>query len=163
MRFSRWTSVCALVLAGLTGSALAQQSRVPGNQPPPHSQTPPGESSSRDTQIDISPPPNDYEHQGGDSSDVGEFHQWNPMRAMKDVEVGDFYFKKKNYRAAESRYAGALTWKPNDAIATFRLAQAEEKLGKKADALKGYRQYLKILPEGDYAADCQKAIERLTK
>jgi hypothetical protein len=26
--------------------------------------------------------------------------RWNPHMAEKDVEVGDFYFKRKNYRAA---------------------------------------------------------------
>lgn len=157
--------MCALVFAGFVCTASAQVRRIPRNQPPPHSETPPGRSSSRDTQtVDISPPPNDSEHEGdADTSGVTEFQHWNPMRAMKDVEVGDFYFKKGNYRAAESRYEGALTWKPNDAIATFRLAKAEEKLGKKDDAVKYYQQYLKILPHGDFADDCKSAIARLTR
>jgi tetratricopeptide (TPR) repeat protein len=140
------------------------QARVPRNQAPPRSEAPPGESSSRETQtVDISPPPDDMTHEGADTSDVNEFHAYDPHRAAKDVEVGDFYFHKKDYRAAESRYQGALQWKPNDAIATFRLAQSEEKLGKKEEALNYYQQYLKILPDGDQAAEARKAIERLTK
>src|SRR5258707_12051202 len=71
------------------------------------------ESSSRDGGIDISPPKDDAkkhpyskaavadsETEANDkpeNSDVQEFHPWNPMKAMKDVEVGDFYFKRKNY------------------------------------------------------------------
>ena len=40
----------------------------------------------------------------------------------------------------------------NDAIATYRLALSQEKLGKFADALKNYQGYLKILPRGEWTA-----------
>lgn len=145
----------------------AQQApgQIPRSQPAPRSSpetTPVGESSSRDNQIDLSPPPgDDVNHEGAAMSDVGEFHAWDPHKAAKDVEVGDFYFKDKNYRAAESRYSEALQWKPNDAEATFKLGQAQEKLGKKEDAVKNYEAYLKILPGGEFASEAKKAIDRL--
>jgi tetratricopeptide (TPR) repeat protein len=146
-----------------TESTDGGQSPVPQNQAPPREGVPAGESSSLDNQIDISPPSDDSSHEGADISGVTEMHSYDPHRAMKDVEVGDFYFHKKDYRAAESRYQGALEWKPNDAIATFRLAQSEEKLGKKEEAIKNYQAYLKILPEGDFAKEAKDAIERLSK
>ena len=136
---------------------------MPKNQPAPRSEAPAGQSSSRDTQVDLSPPPDDMMHEGADVTGVTEFHAYDPHKAAKNVEVGDFYFKRGNYKAAESRYAEALDWKPNDAIATFRLAQSEEKLGKKNDALKNYQAYLKILPSGEFAADAKSGIERLRK
>ena len=139
------------------------QSRAPKNQPAPRSEAPAGESSSRDTQIDLSPPPDDMTHEGADVTGVTEFHSYDPHKAAKNVEVGDFYYKRENYKAAESRYAEALDWKPNDAVATFKLAQSEEKLGKKDDALKNYQGYLKILPSGEFAAEAKSAIERLNK
>ena len=46
---------------------------------------------------------------------------------MKDVEVGDFYYKAGNYKAALSRFREALQYKPRDAVATFKLAQTLEK------------------------------------
>ena len=55
-----------------------------------------------------------------------------PHKAAKDIEVGDFYFKKKNYAAAESRYREALYYKDNDAIATYHLALCLEKLDRRA-------------------------------
>jgi tetratricopeptide (TPR) repeat protein len=133
------------------------------------------ESSSHDTRIDISPPkddaknhPNSKSAMAGleeadkpDSSDVQEFRPWNPMKALKDVEVGDFYFKRKNYRAALDRYKEALYYKDNDAVASFRLAQCQEKLGEKEEARKYYEQYLKILPEGPYAKEAHAALEKL--
>ena len=125
-----------------------------------------GESSSKDTQVDLSPPPgDDKEHpHSADASDddVSEFHPWDPHRAAKDIEVGDFYFKvKKNYRAAESRYREALYYKDNDATATFKLAVCLDKMERGDEALQEYESYLKILPYGAEAPEAKKAITRL--
>ncbi|GEM_PF-782320 len=132
-----------------------------------------GESSSKDTQVDLNPPADDVKSHPQSSSavadaeaaslggGVSEFHTWDPHRAAKDVEVGDFYFKRKNYRAAEERYREALRYKDNDAIATIRLAACLEKLGILDDARAEYESYLKILPHGPQAAEAQKAIDRL--
>jgi tetratricopeptide (TPR) repeat protein len=133
----------------------------------------PGQSSSKDTQIDLTPPEDDAKahpqsseilidaERASGNSDVGEFHPWNPHKAAKDVEVGDFYFKRKNYRAAEDRYREALFYKDNDAIATFRLAVCLEKMDQPDDARKEYESYLKILPHGPQAEEARKAIDRL--
>jgi tetratricopeptide (TPR) repeat protein len=132
-----------------------------------------GESSSKDTQIDLSPPPDDTDAHPKSSdmltdgegstgnADVSEFHPWDPHKAAKDIEVGDFYFKRKNYRAAEDRYREALVYKNNDAMATFRLAVCLEKMDQLSEAQKEYENYLKILPYGPQAADAKKAIDRL--
>ena len=133
----------------------------------------PGESSSKDTQIDVSPPPNDAkEHpqssdllqdEGGSTGggDTTEFHLWDPHKAAKDIEVGDYYFKRKNYTGAESRYREALAYKENDAVATYKLAMCLEKLNRPDEALAQYESYLKILPNGPEAGEAKKAIERL--
>lgn len=132
-----------------------------------------GESSSKDTKIDLSPPADDEKAHpqssdvlsdstgGSANSNVGEFHPWNPHKAAKDIEVGDFYFKRKNYRAAEDRYREALYYKDNDAIATYRLAVCLEKLDEPGEAVSQFENYLKILPHGPQAEDARKAIERL--
>jgi hypothetical protein len=131
-----------------------------------------GESSSKDTQIDLDAPTDDAKAHPQSSAAVGEaevasggiteFHTWDPHKAAKSVEVGDFYFKRKNYRAAEDRYREALRYKDNDAIATIRLAVSMEKLGELDDARAEYESYLRILPHGPQAGEAQKAIERLT-
>jgi tetratricopeptide (TPR) repeat protein len=132
-----------------------------------------GESSSKDTRVDLSPPPDDAKEHPQSSEilmnaeaasgngDVSEVHLWNPHKAAKDVEVGDFYFKRKNYRAAEDRYREALEYKNNDAVATFRLAVCLEKLDEPEDARKEYESYLKILPHGPQADEANKALGRL--
>ena len=129
-----------------------------------------GESSSKEDPVDLSPPPDDakthphssdiLEDEG--SGDTGELRPWDPHKAAKDVEVGDFYFKvKKNYVAAESRYREALLYKDNDAVATYRLAVCLEKMDRAEEARAEYESYLKILPYGPEAPEAKKAIERL--
>lgn len=147
-----------------TGDQQSQRQQLPPPNPrPPRTKGNDEESSSSDTKIDLSPPANDATHPGAAAGDdVSEFHVYDPHKADKDVEVGDFYFKRKNYPAAISRYESALKWKPNDAIATFRLAQALEKTGQLEDARRSYESYLKILPNGPSAEDARKAVQRLT-
>ena len=130
------------------------------------------ESSSKDTRVDLSPPSNDEKNHPLSgaavsdaqeaASDVQELHPWDPHKAAKDVEVGDYYFKRKNYKAAIERYKHALIYKQDDAIATYRLAESLDKTGNSTEAVTYYRGYLKILPHGPYAADAQKAISRLS-
>jgi tetratricopeptide (TPR) repeat protein len=157
------------------GWAVAQQQPTPGqNQDPPRSERnkEAGESSSRDTRIDLSPPKDDAKNhpysgaavsdaEAEMSPDVQEFHLWDPHKALKDIEVGDFYLKRKNYRAALDRYREALVWKPNDAIANFRMAQCFEKLDQPEEARAHYEEYLKILPHGPLSAEAQKELEKL--
>jgi tetratricopeptide (TPR) repeat protein len=170
------------------GQKQAPSKAPPPNQPPPRSdqsentdaQKRPGNvSSSKDTQIDISPPYGDAKdhpssaiavqeaedaaglYEGDEIGGVQEFHIWDPHKAEKDVEVGDFYFRRKNYRAALDRYQEALYYKYNDAVATFRSAVCEEKLGDLEEARKGYQAYLKILPQGLFSAEAHQALQRL--
>jgi tetratricopeptide (TPR) repeat protein len=92
---------------------------------------------------------------------VQEFHPWDPHRAIKDLEVGDYYFKRKNYRGALDRYKDALVYKNNDAMANFRLGQTYEKIKQPDEAVAHYEAYLKILPNGPMSEEAQKAIDRL--
>jgi tetratricopeptide (TPR) repeat protein len=131
-----------------------------------------GESSSKETQVDLSPPADDSkahpqssaalaEAEAASSGGITELNAWDPHKAAKDVEIGDFYFKRQNYRAAEDRYREALRYKDNDAVATIRLAICLEKLQVWDDARAEYESYLKILPHGPQASEAQKAINRL--
>ncbi len=137
--------------------------------PPRSDNVPAGESSSKQTRIDISPPADDAKKHpeaglGNSASDVDEFTPYSPMRAMKDVEIGDFYFKvKQNYPAAISRYREALEFKPHDAEATFKLAEVLNKTGDTAGAVENYQAYLKILPDGPYAKRAKEEVDKLKK
>jgi len=156
---------CFLVVAVLAALPFAVGQTAPAkdqgqsagpqaNQAPPRSEPRgPGDSSSRDTSP--GPPPEEPDNS------VSEFRPWDPHKAMKDVEIGDFYFKRENYKGALSRYCEALQYKPNDAIATFRIAESLEKFGDLAGARTYYQAYLKILPRGPFAAQARKALDRM--
>ncbi len=139
------------------------------NQLPPRSDQAPRESSSRDTRIDVTPPKNDNKAHPDSSiddepiqpGDTSELHPFNPLRALRDDDVGEYYFKLKNYRAALARYQDALAWKERDAIATFGIAKSYEKLEDPEQAAKYYQEYLKILPNGPLSKDAHKALQKL--
>jgi len=171
--------IVAIVGLCLTGFALAQSNeeegpitRVPVDrnapkpkdnrkEPPRSDQLAPDESSSKQTEIDVSPPSGDEKHPGNDDSELSEFHPWDPHKAAKCIEVGDFYTKQGNYRGAISRYQEALEWKPKDAEATYKLGEVQEKAGDPTGALANYQAYLKILPNGPYAEKARKGIDRV--
>lgn len=169
------TLLSCWALAAQTQTSGSQDSDQQSEQATQPSASPAGQSSSRDTQIDISPPPDDDKNHPESADavatiedearvnhpEVEEFHQWNPHKAAKDIEVGDFYLRQKNYKAALSRYQEALEYKPNDAVANFRLGQCFEKLNNPQDAITHYEAYLKVLPHGPLAGDAHKALAKL--
>jgi|SRR5271165_1478004 len=171
-------SILAVFCLCLAGAALAQSpddgpiTRVPvdksapppkdNRKAPPRSDTlAPDESSSKQTETDVSAPSGDEKHPGADESELGEFHPFDPHKAAKCIEVGDYYYKEGNYRGAISRYQEALDWKPRDAEATYKLGESQEKNGDYKAALANYQDYIKILPKGPYAAKAQQGIERV--
>jgi tetratricopeptide (TPR) repeat protein len=177
MRSLLATLLFVLALAGWAAAQQPSPSDPEQNQSPPRSdrdkEAEAGESSSRDTRVDLTPPKDDAKNHPNSGvvatdpeaepspGDVQELHPWNPYRAMKDDEVGDYYFKRKSYKAALARYQDALVWKENDAVANFRMAQCYEKLDQPDQAVTHYQEYLKILPEGPFARDARKALEKL--
>ena len=82
-------------------------------------------------------------------------------QVANDVEVGYYYLRDKNYRAAESRLKEALELKPDSAAALVALAQAQQKLGKRDDARRSYDAYLKLDPNGADAEKVKKALAHL--
>lgn len=118
----------------------------------------PRDSSSKDSQINLEGPPRS---RGSGSGDVHEMYPYDPHKAAKDIEVGEFYLKRKDYHVALDRFNEALQYKPNDALATFRLAQTQEKLGLNTQAVQNYSTYIKVFPEGPYVKEAQEALKRI--
>src|SRR5690242_2968501 len=131
---------------------------APGTNPAGGSAT--GESSSRDTQIDLDNHPTKEEPAPAEE-DGSVLKPWDPHKAAKDVEVGQWYLKLKNYRAALERFNSALTYKPDDAEAIYGLAVTQEKLDLLSLADSNYRKYLGILPNGPRSKEAEEALKRI--
>jgi tetratricopeptide (TPR) repeat protein len=83
---------------------------------------------------------------------------------QKSVEIGDFYFKRKRYAGALSRYKEAVQADPHFAPAYLGLGKVYERMGLKQKALEAYQRYLDELPskkQADEATEVHRAIERL--
>ncbi len=120
-----------------------------------------GESSSKDSQIDIDDPPGRQKSPLPRPRMKLSCKPWDPHKAAKDVEVGQYYLKLKNYRAALERFNHALTYKPNDAEAIFGLAITQEKLDLLSLADQNYRKYLEILPNGPKSKEAEEGLKRV--
>ena len=86
---------------------------------------------------------------------------WDPLRAEKDLEVGQFYLKKGDLDAAIDRFQDAAAARPGFAIPYRYLGEAQEKKGDKREALKSYRRYLDLYPHAEDAKKIQKKIDKL--
>jgi len=86
--------------------------------------------------------------------------------AWKSVEIGNFYLRRKRFRAALSRFQEAAKTDPYNPQACLGMGKVYDRLGLKQKALENYRKYLDLLPsakEAEEAKEVQKAIERLER
>jgi tetratricopeptide (TPR) repeat protein len=90
-----------------------------------------------------------------------EVAPYDPYKAEKSVEVGLYYFKKKNYDAAIERFKDAIRFKPNFARPHKLLGQCFEKKRERQEAIEWYEKYLEILPAAEDAASIRKRIAKL--
>jgi len=86
---------------------------------------------------------------------------WDPLRAEKDLEVGQYYMKKGDVDAAIDRFQDAALAKPGYAIPFRFLGEAQEKKGLKRDALKSYTRYLELYPRAEDKDRIEKKMEKL--
>lgn len=160
-------------------STESQSSRDANQSNSPSAASSDSYSSSRANVLDLSAPPDDAKthpdsaeavheaedaaglREGDEIGGVQDFHLWDPHKAAKDIEVGDFYFHQKNYRAALDRYQEALLYQYNNALASFKVGECQEILGAPDEAREAYQSYLNILPEGPLARKAHDALNRL--
>ena len=90
-------------------------------------------------------------------------YSFNPLQAAKELKVGNYYFKKGNYRAAAQRFQEATRWDNTLAEAFLRLGEAREKLHDRKAANEAYAKYLEIAPDAKDAPDVKKRLAKAGK
>ena len=106
------------------------------------------------------------QHEAPDDGELENPSHYVPPSARQSVEIGDFYFHRKDYPGALSRYEEAAKDDPYYAPAYLGLGKVYEKMGKKRKALAAYHKYLDALPsqkQADEAKGAHKAIRRLVR
>ena len=130
-----------------------------------HAQDPPKESSSKPADAPGAPPPKPPAKPNKDNATQNSADQptWDPLRAEKDLEVGQYYMRKGDVDAAIDRFQDATTAKPGYAIPFRLLGEAQEKKGLKKQAIKSYQRYLDLFPHAEDRDKVQKKIDKLFK
>lgn len=89
--------------------------------------------------------------------------KWDPLRAEKDMQVGEYYMHKGDLDAAIDRFEDATLAKPGYAVPFRFLGEAQEKKGMKKQAIKSYQRYLDLYPKAEDKDKVQKKIDKLYK
>ena len=82
----------------------------------------------------------------------------NPIQAAKELQIGNYYFKKGSYRSAKNRFEEATKWDPGSAEAWLRLGDACEKLKDHKAAREAFGKYLELAPDAKPAAAVRKKL-----
>ena len=83
------------------------------------------------------------------------------LAAAHNVEVGDYYFEKRNYSGALPRYDDALEEKPEDIAIHVRLGRVLEKLNQVPRAIEEYKAALRLGRPKKWADEAKAALLRL--
>lgn len=85
----------------------------------------------------------------------------NPLEAKRNIEIGNFYWKKADYLGALDRYKDASRYNPHSAEAFLRVGEAEEKLHHETAAKTAFQKVIKISPDSKFASEAKKKLASL--
>jgi tetratricopeptide (TPR) repeat protein len=146
----RWVPIVLLVCLG---ALVAQQSTAP-----PDTQQKSGELKKRKpaaTSDKEEVPPEE------DTSLAKEDFSFNPLQSAKEIEAGNYYYKKGSFLAAAGRYKSATKFNEGNSEAWLKLGEASEKLKDRRQAREAYAKYLEVSPDAKNAAEIRKKLEKL--
>jgi len=88
-------------------------------------------------------------------------YSFNPLQSKKEVGVGNYYFKKGDFKAAVGRFWEATKWNDGNAEAWLRLGEAEERRANPKAARDAYKKFLELQPDSKNAEEVKKRLEKL--
>jgi tetratricopeptide (TPR) repeat protein len=139
--------VSAGIILLLPGAALQAQDQAP-------------ESSSKPADAPAPKKP-DKKQKDSATQNAPDQPSWDPLRAEKDIEVGQYYMRKGDVDAAIDRFQDAIAAKPGYAVPFRYLGDAQEKRGLKKQAIASYSRYLDLYPHAEDGAKIRKKIDKL--
>jgi hypothetical protein len=79
----------------------------------------------------------------------------------EDVDVGGFYTEKKNWKAAQARFASAFEMDKENPDAVWGLAESERHLAMYKEAAVHYQLFLTYDPDGPHGKAARKGLEEV--
>jgi len=146
-----WLPLAAFLLClAASPRAVAQSAKLAEDPPPPpvESENEPASAASPIAPTIAGPEPSSAEP------------VFDPLRAEKSIEVGNFYLKKGNYDAAIDRFEEAARLQPKLAKPYLLLGEVYEKKRDPFGAITAYRKYLELYRT---APDRNKVLRRIEK
>lgn len=146
----RWASLLLVACFGCLG---AQQNAPPAPQQKPgelQKQRKPQATSDKEEV-----PPEE------DTSLAKEDFSFNPLQAVKEIDAGNFYYKKGSFLAAANRYRNATRYNGGNSEAWLKLGEASEKLKDRKSAREAYAKYLEVAPDAHNAGEIRKKLEKM--
>jgi len=159
-------SALSLVLGIAFGAAhIAAQQATPDLGPPP---PPPAHQQPATPDLGPPAPPADPSKESSSATTsapaepaVPAAPAFDPLRAQKSVEVGQYYLKNGNYAAAIDRFKEAISYQSNMALPWEFLGQAYEKEHEREEAVAAYQKYLALMPSGKEPDKVRKQVAKL--
>ena len=85
-------------------------------------------------------------------------YSFNPLEAERNLKIGNYYFKRGNFKGALGRFKEASLWNPTYAVAFLRMGDAEEKMKDRDAARQAYQKFLELEPDGKQAEAVRKKL-----
>jgi tetratricopeptide (TPR) repeat protein len=101
--------------------------------------------------------------EGKETADTSAAKEPNPMLSEHNLNIGNFYFKKRNYAAAIARYLEAIQYQPDSVRACEALARAYEKYEQPEKAIATYKQFIEKYPNAPKSGDFRARLAKLEK
>ena len=98
-----------------------------------------------------------------ESAKAQEPKERNPALAEQNINIGNQYFKKRNYIAAIDRYLSALEYQPDSIPACEALGRAYEKNGDISKAVDLYTNFAMKNPNSPKASEFRAKAAKLQK
>ncbi len=150
--------LAAVLLVFTVSTACAQDPQQESSSKPPESPSKPAKPND-----DMKPKSSAKQKKDSATQNAPDQPTWDPLRAEKDLEVGQYYMKKGDVDAAIDRFQDAAVAKPGYAIPFRFLGEAQEKKGLKKQAIKSYQRYLDLYPHAEDGDKIRKKIDKLYK
>ncbi len=98
-----------------------------------------------------------------EEADVNQPKPLDPLLSEKNLKIGDFYFKKRNYVAAIERYKDSIEYQPDNTAAYLALGRAYEKNGDPGKAIEVYKSFIQKNPDSPRIAEFRTKLAKLDK